>query len=291
MSVKRLGRGLDALIRSDEVKIKDEFGLQKKGIGIISKIKLNLIKPNPDQPRKYFDEVALDELTASISEKGLISPLTVREIKGGYELIAGEMRWRALKYLKKRTVPVYVLNTKDESDIIEMALIENLQREDLNAVEEAEAYAVLNKKYNLSHEAIAKAVGKKRVTISNALRLLKLPFDIRKSLIDKKISAGHARAILQAKPTSAMIKVWEVIIKKNLSVRDAEILVKEKKVNLSNNIGKLKNKDPRVIPVENQLIEILGTKVKLKSSKKGGKIEISYYSADDLDRILDIISD
>ena len=290
MSVKRLGRGLDALIRSDEVKIKDEFGLQKKGIGIISKIKLNLIKPNPDQPRKYFDKVALDELTASISEKGLISPLTVREIKGGYELIAGERRWRALKYLKKRTVPVYVLHTKDESDIIEMALIENLQREDLNAVEEAEAYAVLNKKYNLSHEAIAKAVGKKRVTISNALRLLKLPFDIRKSLIDKKISAGHARAILQAKPTSAMIKVWEVIIKKNLSVRDAEILVKEKKVNLSNNIGKLKNKDPRVIPVENQLIEILGTKVKLKSSKKGGKIEISYYSSDDLDRILDIIS-
>ena len=290
MSVKRLGRGLDALIRSDEVKIKDEFGLQKKGIGIISKIKLNLIKPNPDQPRKYFDKVALDELTASISEKGLISPLTVREVKGGYELIAGERRWRALKCLKKRTVPVYVLNTKDESDIIEMALIENLQREDLNAVEEAEAYAVLNKKYNLSHEAIAKAVGKKRVTISNALRLLKLPFDIRKSLIDKKISAGHARAILQAKPTSAMIKVWEVIIKKNLSVRDAEILVKEKKVNLSNNIGKLKNKDPRVIPVENQLIEILGTKVKLKSSKKGGKIEISYYSSDDLDRILDIIS-
>ena len=290
MSVKRLGRGLDALIRSDEVKIKDEFGLQKKGIGIISKIKLNLIKPNPDQPRKYFDEVALDELTASISEKGLISPLTVREVKGGYELIAGERRWRALKCLKKRTVPVYVLNTKDESDIIEMALIENLQREDLNAVEEAEAYAVLNKKYNLSHEAIAKAVGKKRVTISNALRLLKLPFDIRKSLIDKKISAGHARAILQAKPTSAMIKVWELIIKKNLSVRDAEILVKEKKVNLSNNIGKLKNKDPRVIPVENQLIEILGTKVKLKSSKKGGKIEISYYSSDDLDRILDIIS-
>ena len=290
MSVKRLGRGLDALIRSDEVKIKDEFGLQKKGIGIISKIKLNLIKPNPDQPRKYFDEVALDELTASISEKGLISPLTVREIKGGYELIAGERRWRALKYLKKRTVPVYVLNTKDESDVIEMALIENLQREDLNAVEEAEAYAILNKKYSLSHEAIAKAVGKKRVTISNALRLLKLPFDIRKSLIDKKISAGHARAILQAKPTSAMIKVWEVIIKKNLSVRDAEILVKEKKVNLSNNFGKLKNKDPRVIPVENQLIEILGTKVKLKSSKKGGKIEISYYSSDDLDRILDIIS-
>ena len=290
MSVKRLGRGLDALIRSDEVKIRDESGPQKKGVGIISKIKLNLINPNPNQPRKYFDEVALDELTASISEKGLISPLTVREVKGGYELIAGERRWRALKYLKKRTVPAYVLSTKDESDVMEMALIENLQREDLNAVEEAEAYAVLNKKYNLSHEAIAKAVGKKRVTISNALRLLKLPFEIRKSLIDKKISAGHARAILQAKPASAMIKVWEVIIKKNLSVRDAEILVKEKKVNLPKNIGALKNKDPRLTPIENQLIELLGTKIKIKSSKEGGKIEISYYSADDLDRIIDIIS-
>ena len=291
MSVKRLGKGLDALIRSNEVKIKDDSGPQRKGIGSISKIKLNLIHPNPNQPRKYFDEVALEELTASISEKGLISPLTVREVKSGYELIAGERRWRALKYLKKRTVPAYVLNTKNESDVMEMALIENLQREDLNAVEEAEAYDILNKKYNLSHEAIAKAVGKKRVTISNALRLLKLPFDIRKSLIDRKISAGHARAILQAKRNSAMIKVWEVIIRKNLSVRDAEILVKEKKVNPPRNIGMIKNKDPRLLPLENKLIEILGTKVKLKSSKEGGKIEISYYSADDLDRILDIISD
>ena len=291
MSIKRLGKGLDALIRSNEVKNKDDSGIQKKGAGSISKIRLKLIHPNPNQPRKYFDEAALNELTASISEKGLISPLTVREVESGYELIAGERRWRALKYLKKRTAPAYVLNTKDDSDVMEMALIENLQREDLNAVEEAEAYAVLNKKYNLSHEEIAKAVGKKRVTISNALRLLKLPFDIRKSLIDRKISAGHARAILQAKTTSTMIKVWEVIIKKNLSVRDAEILVKGKKINLPNNIGILKNKDPRLIPLENKLIEILGTKVKLKSSKKGGKIEISYYSADDLDRILDIISD
>ena len=290
MSVKRLGKGLDALIRSDEVKIKDDSGLQGKGAGSISKIKLNLIHPNPNQPRKYFDEIAFGELTSSISEKGLISPLTVREVKGGYELIAGERRWRALKYLKKKTVPAYVLNTEDESDVMEMALIENLQREDLNAIEEAEAYAVLNKKYNLSHESIAKAVGKKRVTISNALRLLKLPFDIRKSLINKKISAGHARAILQAKPTSAMIKVWEAIIKKNLSVRDAEILVKEKKVKPTGKIVILKNKDPRLIQVENELIEILGTKVKLKSSKKGGEIEISYYSTDDLDRILDIIS-
>ena len=290
MSVKRLGKGLDALIRSDEVKNKDNSGHQKKGAGSISIIKLNLIHPNPNQPRKYFDKVALEELTASISEKGLISPLTLREVKGGYELIAGERRWRALKYLKKRKVPAYVLNTKDESDVMEMALIENLQREDLNAVEEAEAYAVLNKKYNLSHEAIAKAVGKKRVTISNALRLLKLPYEIRKSIIDKKISAGHARAILQAKSSSAMIKVWELIIKKNISVRDAEILVKKKKIKFLKKIKISKDKDPRLTSLENKLIEILGTKVKLKSSKKGGQIEISYYSADDLDRILDIIS-
>ena len=214
----------------------------------------------------------------------------MRRVKSGYELIAGERRWRALKYLKKRTVPAYVLNTEDESDIMEMALIENIQREDLNAIEEAEAYAVLNKKYNLSHESIAKAVGKKRATISNAMRLLKLPFEIRKSLMDKKISAGHARAILQAKSHSAMIKVWELIINKNISVRDAEIFVKEKKINFPKKIRISKNKDPRLTSLENRLIEILGTKVKLKSSKEGGQIEISYYSTDDLNRILDIIS-
>ena len=290
MSVKRLGKGLEALIRSDEDKEKNIPSLLKTETESISKIKLEHIHPNPNQPRKLFDVAALNELASSISEKGLISPITVRKAKNGYELIAGERRWRALKHLKKRTVPAYVLNTKNRSDIMEMALVENIQREDLNAIEESEAYAVLNKKHGLSHEAIAKAVGKKRVTISNSLRLLKLPLEIKKSLTERKISAGHARAILQTKPPLTMIKVWETIIEKNLSVRDAEIMVKSKDSNQSKKKMILKKKDPQVVPIENKLIEILGTKVKLRYSKTGGKIEISYFSIDDLDRIIDIIS-
>ncbi len=290
MSVKRLGKGLEALIRSDIDKEKNNSRLLKTETESITKIKLNHIHPNPDQPRKLFDLAALNELAASISERGLISPVTVRKVKNGYELIAGERRWRALKHLKKRTVPAYVLKTKNSSDIMEMALVENIQREDLNSIEESEAFSVLNKKYGLSHEAIAKAVGKKRVTISNSLRLLKLPLEIRKSLIERKISAGHARAILQTKSPSKMIKVWKIIMEKNLSVRDAEDMVKEKQLNQTKKRRPLKNKDYQVAPIEDKLIEILGTKVKLKSSKKGGKIEISYFSIDDLDRIIDIIS-
>ena len=290
MSAKRLGKGLKALIRSDKDGGKsDSFSLKTKTQSIF-KIKLNHIHPNPNQPRKLFDVTALNELAASISEKGLISPITVRKVKNGYELIAGERRWRALKHLKKRSAPAYVLDTKNSSDVIEMALVENIQREDLNSIEESEAYAVLNKKYGLTHASIAKAVGKKRVTISNSLRLLKLPLEIRKSLIEKKISAGHARAILQTKSPSAMIKVWEVIMEKNLSVRDAENMVKAKQPNQSKKRKALKNKDHQIAPIEDKLIEILGTKVKLKSSQKGGKIEISYFSIDDLDRIIDIIS-
>ena len=290
MSVKRLGKGLEALIRSDKDKEKNNSRFLKTETESITKIKLNHIHPNPDQPRKLFDLTALNELAASISEKGLISPVTVRKVKNGYELIAGERRWRALKHLKKRTVPAYVLNTKNSSDIMEMALVENIQREDLSSIEESEAYSVLNKKYGLSHEAIAKAVGKKRVTISNSLRLLKLPLEIKKSLTERKISAGHARAILQTKSPLKMIKVWKIIVEKNLSVRDAENMVKEKQLNQTKKRRPLKNKDYQVALIEDKLIEILGTKVKLKPSKKGGKVEISYFSIDDLDRIIDIIS-
>ena len=290
MSVKRLGKGLEALIRSDQEKEENKHNLLKAETESISKIKLKHIHPNPSQPRKNFDVDNLNELADSILEKGLITPITVRKVKNGYELIAGERRWRALKYLKKRNVPAYVLDTQNNSDLMLMALIENIQREDLNAMEESEAYAILNKKHGLSHEAIAKAVGKKRATISNALRLLKLPLEIKKSLIDRKISAGHARAILQVKPPLTMIKVWETIIDKNLSVRDAEIMVKAKEVTQLKKKRFSKKKNYKIVPIENKLIEVLGTKVRIQPSKNGGKIEVSYFSIDDLDRIIDIIS-
>jgi ParB family chromosome partitioning protein len=256
----------------------------------VTEIPLKDIRPNPNQPRRDFDESALEELAASIKEKGIVTPVTVREVEGGYELVAGERRWRASKKCKLKTIPAYVIAVKDDAEMMEIALIENIQREDLNSLEESEAYAVLNSKFEMSHEAIAKAVGKKRVTISNSLRLLKLPPDIRKSLRKGDISAGHARAILQAKTGPAMHKIWKAILKQDLSVRGAEALVKaateppkKKKIIFT-------KKSPQVQALENQLIEVLGTKVELKPRKKGGAIEIFYFSDDDLERILDLIN-
>ena len=290
MSVNRLGKGLEALIRPEAEQKKKPAKKPTIAKPGVTEIPLKEIRPNPNQPRRDFDESALDELAASIKEKGILTPVTVREVEDGYELVAGERRWRASKKCRKRTIPAYLIAVKDDAEMMEMALIENIQREDLNSLDESEAYAVLNSKFEMSHEAIAKAVGKKRVTVSNSLRLLKLPPDIRKSLRKGDISAGHARAILQAKTGPAMHKIWKAILKQDLSVRGAEALVKaateppkKKKIIFTKN-------SPQVQALENQLIEVLGTKVELKPRKKGGAIEISYFSDDDLERILDLIN-
>ena len=155
----------------------------------------------------------MDELSNSIKQKGVITPITIRQLDNGYEIIAGERRWRAAKKIKLKSIPAYVLNIDSEAEMMEVALIENIQREDLNAIEEAEGYAVLNSKYDLSHSEIAKTIGKKRTTISNALRLLKLPVEIKKSIINGEISAGHGRAILQKNSISSMINFWKKIKK------------------------------------------------------------------------------
>lgn len=289
MSADRLGRGLEALIRPKaerkKVKVIQKTRPGKPGV---SKILIKNIQPNLNQPRKDFDEDSLAELTTSIKEKGLLTPITVREVESGYELVAGERRWRAVKKLKRTTIPAYIVNIKNDAEMMEMALIENIQREDLNPIEESEAFAVLNSKFGLSHTAIAKSVGKKRVTITNGLRLLKLPLEIRKSIREGQISGGHGRAILQAKTTNGMIKLWKKIIAKHLSVRAAEALVKpvpksavKKKVIKAEFLHQL-------LAIENQLIEKLGTKVKLRPGKKGGTIEISYFSNADLDRIIEL---
>ena len=276
MSSKRLGRGIEALINSQVI---DKS--KKNNSPGVSYINLSDIKPNPNQPRHDFDSTSLDELSNSIKEKGVITPITIRETDKGYELIAGERRWRAAKMAKLKSIPGYILNVHNDAEIMEVALIENVQREDLNPIEEAEGYAVLNSKYSLSHDDISKAIGKKRVTISNALRLLKLPSEIR------EITAGHGRAILQAKSVSAMKNLWIKIVDGSLSVRAAEALVrpKTKKIKIKNMIHP---KAP-IRAIENQLIEIFGTKVKLKPAQIGGSIEIVYFSDDDLERIIDLI--
>ena len=289
MSENRLGKGLEALIRPEEKKEKVEKSSTSLKPGV-TEILLKDIYPNPNQPRKDFDQSALEELAMSIREKGVITPITVRDTDSGYELIAGERRWRASKKLRKKRIPAYIIKVKDDADILEISLIENIQREDLNALEEAEAYAVLNSKFGMSHESIAKAVGKKRVTISNSLRLLKLPPEVRRSLRKGDISAGHCRAILQGKTIPKMIRVWNTIIEKDLSVRAAESLIKKTSQVQKKKKVSIKAKSAHISAIENELIEILGTKVRLRPSKEGGSIEISYFSDDDLERIIDLLN-
>ncbi len=290
MSVKRLGKGLEALIRPEK---ESKRKIIKKDVSLktgVTKINIKDITPNPSQPRRDFNQSALDDLTASIREKGVITPITVRQKDENYEIIAGERRWRASKKCRKKTIPAYVINVKNDAEMMEVALIENIQRENLNPLEESDAYALLNSKYAMSHESIAKAVGKKRATISNALRLLKLPLDIRKSLRLGEISAGHARAILQAKTDAKMIHIWKKVINQNLSVRNVEMLSKPSKTLPKKKINQRNTLSPQVRSLENKLIEILGTKVKLKPSKNGGFIEISYFSDDDLERLIDLMN-
>ena len=282
MSSKRLGKGINAIINPDSKKNANS----SKRTGV-NKVKINDIKPNPDQPRRDFDKKSLEELSLSIKNKGVITPITLRKSGKDYEIVAGERRWRAAKKAKLKSIPAYIIDIKNNSEMMQVALIENIQREDLNAIEEAEGYAILNSKYGLSHDEIANIIGKKRTTISNALRLLKLPPEIRKSIRAGKISAGHGRAILQKKTISAMQVFWKKIINESLSVRAAEALVRP--LSKVKKIRKVGVKKGSTKGIEDKLIEIFGTKVKLKPSQVGGSIEIVYFSDDDLDRILDLL--
>ena len=282
MSSKRLGKGINAIINSGSKK--NANSSSRSGV---NKVKINNIKPNPDQPRRDFDKKSLEELSLSIKNKGVITPITLRKSDKHYEIVAGERRWRAAKKANLKSIPAYVLNIKNNSEMMQVALTENIQREDLNAIEEAEGYAILNSKYGLSHDEIANTIGKKRTTISNALRLLKLPPEIRRSIRAGKISAGHGRAILQKKTISAMQVFWKKIINESLSVRAAEALVRP-----LGKVKKIRNVNVKKGPtkgIEDKLIEIFGTKVKLKHSQVGGSIEIVYFSDDDLERILDLL--
>ena len=283
MPTKRLGKGIDALIRP-------QSNQDVAPAGIIS-IQISDIKTNPHQPRKIFDKKSLEELAASIKEKGVITPITVKLENNGYVLIAGERRLRASKLIKKKQIPAYIIELTSDSEMMEVALIENIQRENLNSIEESEAYAVLQGKFNLSQSKIAVAVGKSRTTITNALRLLQLPIEVKKSISDNRISAGHGRAILAMKTESKMLNLWKMILEQNLSVRAAEALVKGKTIKFSKkNKKKIKSKKASVRKIEDELISIFGTKVQLNhKDNKGGSIVVDYFSNDDLERLLDLI--
>ena len=283
MSNKRLGKGLKALIQPYSAeKIPEHHG--------VDKISIRSIKPNPYQPRQKFDETSLEELTASIKEKGILTPITVRKVGNQFILIAGERRLRASKKSGLKKIPAYIINVADDAEMVEMALIENIQRENLNPIEEAEAYNYLNNRFKLTQRKIAKSVGKKRVTISNSLRLLTLPREIKESIRNGRLSAGHGRAILMMKTHNSMIGLWKKIIKGKMSVRAAEDWAKErtlKKLELKKKV--IRKVSPQIKRLEDELISILGTKVRIIYKKGSGSIEVSYFSDDDLERITEMI--
>ncbi|MCC7344603.1 MAG: ParB/RepB/Spo0J family partition protein [Deltaproteobacteria bacterium] len=248
------------------------------------------ILPSRGQPRKIFSKQALEELAASIQEQGVIQPLIVRRMEGGkYELIAGERRLRAAKLAGLATVPVVVSSAAPEQ-VLELALIENIQREDLNPIEEALAYKELGDRYRFTQEEIARRVGKERSSITNALRLLTLPEEIRGDIIEGRLSMGQARALLAIEDDDLKIKVKKRILSEGLSVREVERLSQEVKsgVKVERRV-QTKLSDPQLTFIEQEMTKILGTKVKIKARGAKGKVVIDYYSSEDLDRIFNAI--
>lgn len=283
MALKKmgLGRGLGALI--PETEPEESKSLLYCGI--------EEIHPNRSQPRKHFDESKLQELADSIKAKGILEPLIVKKRGDGYELIVGERRWRAAQRAGLREVPVLV-KEMDDRETLEASLIENVQRDDLNSLEEAGAYLRLVEEFGISQEELGQRLGKDRTTISNTLRLLKLPPEIKEHLLQSRISSGHARAILSLEGRERQRELCNLILQKGLSVREAEALAKHwsKKPKTTKIPEKRRNDlESQLNALGDSLRKFLGTKVKIAAKGKRGKIEIEYYSFDDLERIIDTI--
>ena len=279
-----LGKGLSALIK-DKEKVDNLISeIKLLPTETIELVDLDKIKPREDQPRKIFNKEALADLAQSIKENGVIQPIILRKTEEDYEIIAGERRWRASKLAGLTTIPsiVRVIDTQTTAKI---SLIENIQRENLNPIEEAQAYKSIMKEYELKQDELAKAVGKSRAYISNTLRLLKLDKSIIEYIYEGKLSAGHGKALLSIEDKEEQKKMASRIIEGGLNVRDKE--KKNSKKKQKNKPTKIK--DLYITEIEEQLMTSLGTKVQLVARKKAGKIEIEYYSNDDLDRIIDLL--
>lgn len=296
-----LGRGIDSLIPDNGTKMKKATGTKTKEIvkevvkEVIKEVpaetilKVSDIEPNREQPRKVFKQEALEELADSIKQHGIVQPLVVQKKEGYYEIIAGERRWRAAKLAKVKEVPV-IIKDYSPQEIMEIALIENIQRQDLNPIEEAMAYKRLIDEYDLLQDEVAKKVSKSRSAVTNSMRLLKLPKKVQDMLVNEEISMGHARALLSIDDNEIQVKIAQEIADKKLSVRDTEKLVKAI-VNPKKVSEKTENIEQDVIytKIQSRLEVITGSKVKInRKSGNKGKIEIEYYSNDDLERLLEL---
>ncbi len=290
-----LGKGLDILfsgttpdIKTEESNVKDS----KAGIESILFIKTDNIKTNPYQPREDFEETSLKELADSIKQKGVIQAITVRKTgENSYELLSGERRLRAAKIAGLDKIPAFVMDVSTKEDLLEISLIENIQRKDLNALEVAKGYHRLITECNLKQEVVAEKVGKSRSAVTNFLRLLKLPEEIKQSISKGEITEGHARAILAVENEAEQVNIWKKIIGENLTVRKAEELTKKiKSKPKEKKIFEVTNQDKAAINfLEEKFREHFGTKVKIKpKTKTSGDIVIEYYTSDDLERIVDL---
>lgn len=284
-----LGKGLEALFAeaTGDVKASEGKGKTTEGSGA-TRIPIDDIKPNVNQPRKVFDKDAIADLADSIREHGVIQPIIVRKAKGGYEIVAGERRWRASREAGLKEVPCLVRDLTDE-ELMLLAIVENMQREDLNPVEEAEGLDRMISAYGMTQEQVSKSVGKSRPYITNSLRLLKLPQEVRDLISDGKISGGHGRALLAVSGDKEKIRIAKLIVKDGLSVRDVEKAAADKKKVTAARRGRPAEKNSDVLQVEAELKENLGTKVNLKLGPKKGKIEIEYYGREELERLIDIL--
>ncbi|MBW4827764.1 MAG: ParB/RepB/Spo0J family partition protein [Clostridiaceae bacterium] len=290
---KGLGKGLSALIPDDPIeellKIEDEDKNER-----IANINISLIKPNENQPRKEFDEESLLELSQSIKTYGIIQPIIVRKLEKTYEIVAGERRWRASKKAGLKEIPCIIKNM-EELDSIKIALIENLQRQDLNPIEEAEAFEELMKNHGFTQEEVAKVVGKSRSYIANTIRLLKLDENTINHIEEGRISSGHGRALLSIDNPNERENITKEIIDKKLNVRDTEKMAKEikevkkEKTSMDNVFANTFLEDTIISDAEERLMQHFGTKVQISKGKNKGKIEIEYYGDEDLNRILEII--
>jgi ParB family transcriptional regulator, chromosome partitioning protein len=283
MTRKALGRGLSSLLGDEKPETPSATP---------NEIDIDLIEPNPEQPRTRFAEEALDELTQSIKANGIIQPIVVRERGGRYQIVAGERRWRAAQRAGLGRVPAVVREVSDEK-LLELALIENIQRHNLNPVEEARAYRKLIDTIGLTQELVAERVGKSRTMVTTSLRLLKLPNEVLKLVENEKLSAGHARALLTIDDQSAQKRLAKTVVEMGLSVREAEKAAGRMARGVDNSEKKkpLAATDPNVRAAEVKLQRRLGSNVTIKpiSGKKGGKIEIEYYTTTDLNRIYEVI--
>lgn len=272
---KGLGKGLGALLGTEEVEN-----------GGILEVRIGDVEPNANQPRKTFDDERLAALAESIKQHGVVQPLIVQQDGDTYRIVAGERRWRAARLAGLEKVPVIVRDLSDRQ-VMEVALIENLQREDLNPIEEAEAYEKLISEFGMKQEEVASIVGKSRPAITNSLRLLSLNDEIKSRVISGEISSGHARALLSLDDAKLRLKAMQEIIDKSLSVRETERLIKQLTTPKKQKAKKVPDAEYQAI--EERFREIFGTKVRIMSNKNNGKILIEYYSPEELDRIINLV--